>query len=159
MPRRFRGPVERTRDGYRVHIGEHEQAVVGTLMDQLRDLLLTAPADDPRLRRLFPTAYHAHPELDAEYQRLMREELVASRVAAIEGVSAVLAGQSLSEDELYRFMQSLNAVRLVLGTIVDIGEDDDPERVPDDDPMAPELHLYHYLSWLLDWTVRAMSGR
>jgi hypothetical protein len=127
-------------------------------MDELRDLLCTAPPDDARLVRLFPTAYHDDPERDAEYQRLMRDELVSSRLEALGTVERALDSVELDEAELYGFMQSLNAVRLVLGTLLDIGEDDDPELVRDTDPLAPELHLYHYLSWLLDATVRALGG-
>ena len=51
------------------------------------------------------------------------------------------------------FMQSVNAVRLVLGTLLDVGEDDE---LSEDD--GPEHHLYGYLSWVLDASVRALSG-
>ncbi len=158
MARRRKGPVERTRDGFRLHLGPSEQAVVGRLLGELRDLLCTAPPDDPRLVRLFPTAYHDDPERDAEYQRLMRDELVSSRLDALATVEGAVRGDLLDDAELHGFMRSLNAVRLVLGTLLDIGEDDDPELVRDDDPLAAELHLYHYLSWLLDATVRALGG-
>jgi hypothetical protein len=55
------------------------------------------------------------------------------------------------------FMQAVNGVRLVLGTLLDVTEDDDDvER--DDLDAAPEYHLYGYLSWVLDASVRALSG-
>ena len=49
---------------------------------ELRDSLLTTTVD-ASLRRLFPTAYHNDAKKDAEYQRLMREELLASRLSSI----------------------------------------------------------------------------
>lgn len=159
MARRSRGPIERGRDGFQVRLGDHEAEIVGRLMTELRELLLRGEPADPRLRRLFPTAYHDDAELDDEYQRLMREDLVASRLGAIEVVDRALQGTSLAEHELIGFMQSLNAVRLVLGTMLDVSEDSDPDLVADDDPLAPELNLYHYLGWLLDAAVRALSAR
>jgi hypothetical protein len=47
-------------------------------------------------------------------------------------------------------------VRLVLGTILDVSEDDD---VIDIENHVPEFQLYSYLSWLLDSAVAAASGR
>ncbi len=78
--------------------------------------------------------------------------------AALDTVEAVLGRSArkatLSEAQLLAFMQAVNGVRLVLGTMLDVQEDDDMLD-PDDDP---EHHLYAYLSWLLDSTVRALSG-
>ena len=44
------------------------------------------------------------------------------------------------------------------GTLLDVGEDHDPEDIDDDDPMAGEHHLYMFLSWLLDHAVSASMG-
>ena len=55
-------------------------------------------------------------------------------------------------------MQALNAVRLVLGTLLDVGEEHDPSAVRDDDPMVGEHQLYSFLSWLLEHLVRATMG-
>ena len=153
-------PIERSRKGYQLHLDEEEREVLRRLLGQLRDLLV-GPADDPVLRRLFPAAYHLpeHAEHDAEYQRLMREELVASRLTGIETVMGALdAKPPLTEAQLMAFMQSLNGLRLVLGTVLDVGEDDDPDEVDPDHPLAAEQQLYGFLSWLLEWTVRALSS-
>jgi Domain of unknown function (DUF2017) len=53
-------------------------------------------------------------------------------------------------------MQSINAIRLVLGTMLGIDvEDDDGDDA--NRAATPEYHLYDFLSWLLEWTVRALS--
>ena len=52
-------------------------------------------------------------------------------------------------------MQSLNAVRLVLGTMLGITDDDSAEVA--DDGTSSEHQLYTFLSWLLEWTVQALS--
>jgi hypothetical protein len=156
----FRPPVERYRSGFRINIDADERAIVTRLLAQFRDLL-TGPSDNPVLARIFPTAYHLpqHAEQDAEYQRLMREELVASRLSGLELIDAALkAKPPLTEAQLIAFSQGLNGLRLVLGTVLDVSEDDDGESVPPDHPQAVEREIYGYLSWLLEWTVRALTG-
>jgi hypothetical protein len=158
--RRLRSPVQRTRAGtYRLEIDEPAREMVRRLLAEMRELL-AADASDPRVRRLFPTAYHADPERDAEYQRLMRDELVTSRTGAIDAVDEVLRGtEPMSPAQADAFVQSLNALRLVLGTILDVDEVHDSSDREPSDPLLAEHHLYDYLSWLLDAAVRAMSGR
>jgi hypothetical protein len=55
------------------------------------------------------------------------------------------------------FVQSINGLRLVLGEMLDVSENADPDDIADDDPNAAEHHLYNFLSWLLDWAVQALS--
>jgi hypothetical protein len=151
--------VEPLRSGaFRLNIEDGERQLVVRLMGELREVVLRSDPDGPGVRRLFPTAYHSDPEADAEYQRLMREELVASRLAGIETVTTALAAPEMTADELYATMQGINSLRLVLGTMLDLSEDDDLREVTDDDPHAAEAHLYDYLSLLLDHIVGALSG-
>jgi Domain of unknown function (DUF2017) len=154
-------PVTRTGSGYVLHLGREERVLVTRLLDELR-ALLTEPADPELVRRLFPVVHPDNPEREAEYQRLMRDELVASRLAGIEAVSTVLGRTgrkvTLDEAQMVAFMQAVNGVRLVLGTLLDVTEDDelvDREQEVDD---TPEYHLYGYLSWVLDSSVQALSG-
>jgi hypothetical protein len=153
--------VERTADGYVINLDTEERELVARLVAELRALLL---ADDPNnallLQRLFPPAYLQpdDAESEVEYQRFMREELVASRLAALNTVETLLtAGAPLDDEAMNGLLQSLNALRLVLGTLLEVGEDHDPSDVRDDDPLVGEHHLYSFLSWLLEWSVRALS--
>jgi hypothetical protein len=91
----------------------------------------------------------------------MRDELVASRVAAVDAVVELLDAESAERDAVWdegqtiAFMQSTNAIRLVLGSL--LGIDDDQSADDADDAATPEHQLYDFLSWLLEWTVRALS--
>ena len=88
----------------------------------------------------------------------MREELVASRLTAISAVNEALAAKPpLDESQILALMQSLNGLRLVIGTALDVSEEEDLSDVDDDSPNAGEHHLYGFLSWLLEWTVRALD--
>jgi hypothetical protein len=153
-------PVTRSGSGYVLHLGREERALVSRLLDELR-ALLTEPGDPELVRRLFPVVHPDDAQREAEYQRLMRDELVASRLAGIETVSAVLGRSgrkvTLDEGQMLAFMQAVNSVRLVLGTLLDITEDDELDDEADTDD-SPEYHLYGYLSWVLDASVRALSG-
>ena len=160
LRRKFVAPVEAVRGGWRVTLDDEERRLLVRLMGELRELL-TGPDDNELLRRLFPVAYPEDEEKEAEYQRLMREELVASRLAAIESVSRTIdpagdrARQLLDEGETIAFMQSINAIRLVLGSMLGITDDESADDA--DSARSPEHNLYDFLSWLLEWTVRSLS--
>ena len=161
---RFRGPVRAGSKGYSLAIGRDEAALILRLTSELR-ALLTEEATDPQARallaRLFPTAYPDDEELEEEYQRLMREELVASKLAALEIVEGALADDAAPLDDagLLAVMQSINSVRLVLGTMLDVSDDPDADEVTPGLEQSPEYALYAYLSWLLEHCVRALSSR
>jgi hypothetical protein len=141
--------VKRTRSGrYHLRLSDNEREVLRTLPEQLRDLL---EKDDPSLRRLFPPAYAADPEREAEYRRLMREDLVERRRAALDTMSRTVDASDLSEEELAEWLGALNDFRLVLGTQLDVTEDD---------PLidTPEHALYYYLTYLEDSIVTALAG-
>jgi len=117
------------------------------------------------MKRIFPAAYHQEVdrELNTEYQRLMREEILTSRLKGLDAVDGFMAQASgdkaiLTESEMMAFLQALNGVRLVLGTMLDISEDHDIGGVDENDPLVGEYNLYDFLSWILDWAVRAVQG-
>ncbi len=152
---------EPTAAGFIINLRRDERDLVARLIGELRELLLADdPLSEPLLRRLFPPAYHLadDAEADAEYQRLMREELVASRLTAIEEAGRLLESEApLNDAAMQGLLQSLNAVRLVLGTLLDVGEAHDLAEFSDDDPMIGEHHLYQFLSFLLDSAVEALT--
>lgn len=154
------GPVRREGGGFVVELDAEDRATLVGLIGQLRDEI----ASDGRaehLRRLFPAAYHDDAEHEAEYQRLVHEDLASTRLASLVTVGEVLgrdpdAGTlSLSEDELDALMRALNDLRLVIGTLLDVSEDDDADDVGPDDPAYGHVQLYGYLGWLLEGVVRA----
>ena len=169
---RFRPPVRRAKHGFVLHLDRDEVDLLRRLLAELRGLLTEDPAGDDEepdvavrlatmTTRLFPPAHADDPEQEAEYQRLMRDELVTSRIAAIDTVDSMLgSSRPLAESEVIAFMQSVNALRLVLGTMLGVDDDGEPDDDGVDDTLrdAPEYHLYGYLSWLLEWTVRALAG-
>ena len=170
------GPVVRLKNGnFKIDLADDHRRLLTQLIEQLRDSLTTT-TDDANLRRLFPTAYHNDAKKDAEYQRLMRDELLESRLAAIDIAISVLAkDDEITDEQIDFFSRSINSLRLVLGTTLDIAESDYdiPRDTPRDSPQSEnsesgdaiegdeyliQKELYEYLGWLLEWTVSAQSS-
>jgi hypothetical protein len=138
-----------------VRLRPNEKTLVGDLVVQLREQLL-ASTDEPSVRRLFPPAYPDDPERDAGYQVLTRDELLESKLAALDVVERTLdAGGELDDDEMTAWMATLNSLRLVLGTRLDV--DEELPALDHDDPLAPAYAVYEYLGWLLSQVVDALS--
>jgi Domain of unknown function (DUF2017) len=152
--------IRRTRQGdFEVRLPEAERALLGTLVGALRAALDGDVRAEPALRRLFPPAYAGaeDSEAEAEYQALMQDELLASRRAALDVLEATATRERLDEGELLSWMTALNQLRLVLGTRLDVSEDDPPFPDPDD-PAAALHEVYHYLGVLLEAVLDALEG-
>lgn len=152
------GPVEPNGDGtFSINLSEGDRDTMVDLLDQL-GAVVQGGDDDPRTKRLFPVAYHDDSEKESEWQGYMRDELVQSRMSAIEKSIGILrANAPVTEQDLMAFMTSLNSLRLVLGTLLDVREEDDGDDIPEDDPAHGPGQLYGYLGWLLGWTVEALE--
>jgi hypothetical protein len=151
-----RSRIERAGAGrYSISLPKPERELLLSLTDQLRDVLL-ATTEDPSLRRLFPTAYHEDPDRDREYQQLVRDELLERRLAALTLVEETVSTGRLDQTGLTGWLTALNDLRLVLGTRLDVSEDD--LRVDPNDPDAPAYAVYHYLGMLLGEVVDALES-
>ena len=153
-------------DRVRVRLGHDEVAILKGLPDQLRTVLAEG-ADEPVNQRLFPPAYLdvADVEHDAEYHRLMHDDLVEEKLANLDLVGATLARGSssvrrwtveLTGEEAAAWLAVINDLRLALGVRLDITEDYDGD-VDDSDPRAPALRLLSYLGWLEEQLLEALQ--
>ena len=161
---RFRPPVRPKGDRFVVDLGADESEMVRRLTGELREMLAEPELEldegsQALLARLFPVAHPDDDEMEAEYQRLMREELVQSKLSAFDIVDETLSGDGyVDEGQLLAVMQSINSIRLVLGTMLGVTDDPDADEVTPGLEDSAEYHLYGYMSWLLEWCVRALSG-
>ena len=149
--------IKRRRDGrVELRLSDGEAEVLAHVAGQLREAII-ADTDAPALRRLFPPAYADDPEKEAGFRALARDELLESRLAAIDEVDAALADPVMDVERATSLMRSCNALRLVLGTRLDVAEDDDPHLDPED-PEAPAWALYYFLSALVAELVDALAA-
>jgi hypothetical protein len=139
---------------YVLNLDPRERELLRQILGDMR-ALLSLEADDPRVRRLYPAAYADDAEKEDEYRLLTHEELKSSRLANVDAVEASLDAEVLSADQLTAWMQAINALRLVLGTLLDISDDDQELSFDPDGPEARTQALYGYLGALLDEIVDA----
>lgn len=145
------------RDGtIAVQLDEVVREIVGSVCRELRDTL-TETTEQPALRRLFPPAYKDDPERERAYTAISRDELASSRVAALDTVIDTIDDDQIDAGQAEQWMFALNAVRLTLGTLLDISEERDPMDIDEDDPQLPQLLTYDLLSVLLGSLVATIS--
>jgi hypothetical protein len=152
----MRRGIKLRRDGtYAVRLPTEERDVLAALPGQLRDALATG---EPTLYRLFPPAHVDDDEANAEYARLVGAGLLEGKLLALAELERTAYDETLGEDGLGAWLGALESLRLVLGTQLDVTEE---SYTPLDtaDPDAPRLALYHWLSWLQDEVVQALSAR
>jgi hypothetical protein len=150
--------IERDRKGgYRLRLPREERELLASLPRQLREVL-HAEEPDPALRRLFPPAYADDTEADDEYRRLMRAELMEGKLAALRVVEETAYAEHLTGDDLEGWLGAIESLRLYLGTQLDVTEDSYENALDPNDPAAPALALYGYLSWLQEQAVEALSA-
>ena len=140
--------------GFRLNLDPEERELLRGLAPQFVELL-----DDPSqpvLERLFPPAYSSpeHIEQQDEYRRLMQEDLVDRHRHELELLASTAGAETLTEEQLLAWTRALNSLRLVLGTYLDVSEDDDRGT-----PESPEEAMYQWLSYLLGEAIEALSGQ
>jgi hypothetical protein len=157
-------------DGLDLSLHETEVAVLRDLAGQVGSLVAedaTEPGADAVRDRLFPRAY-LDPTADVEeqeFQSVVHEDLVRAKSDAVAAIVTALdaapVGRGgvvtvpLDDDGLEQWVGALNDIRLALGVTLAVTEDMD--EVAQDDPRAPGLELYHWLTWLQGSLVEALT--
>lgn len=151
--------IQRLPDGkFAIRLADEVRELLAQLVGQMAELLTEQP-DDPSLHRLFPTAYVDDPFRDAEYQVVVGDQLRESRHHSYELVAQTARRDVIDEAELSAWMRALNDLRLVLGTRLDVSEDDDMVGLDADfeDPEIQARWLYETLGQLQFEVVDALS--
>ena len=142
-------------DTYTISLGPNERDLIRSVAEQLKKILVET--DGPVLRRLFPPPYGDDDERNEGYAALARPELIENRLASLDVVIGSAEATTLDEDSMAAWMRSINDVRLVLGTVLDIT--DDSEEVEVDDSNVATYQAYEVLGMLLETIVAARSER
>jgi hypothetical protein len=133
------------------------RTVIGQVCSELR-AHLEAEVDDPALRRLFPTAYPDDAARERAYESLVRDDLLRGRFAALDTVQRTVDSDTITRDEAEQWLTAINAVRLTLGTRLDVSEDDNHLDLDPEDPRHTQYVVYDLLGVLLGSIVAALSG-
>jgi Domain of unknown function (DUF2017) len=153
---RFR---KRSDGRFSVSLHQNERDLLASLPDQLIELLAEG---DASLARLFPPAYVDDLERDREYQRLMNEDLLIRKKESAQILAATAHAKVLEPEQMMRWMGAVNDLRLVIGTQLNITEDDEDREdfydLPDDDPQRYRFIVYMFLTALLSGILTALMG-
>ena len=153
-----RQPVVPNGDGtYSLNLREEERALIAAIVPDLRSLLADDPNDE-MLTRLFPTARPDDAEAEAEYRDMVRDELVSKRLARLDIVAELAEATALDQEQLAAWMGAINDIRLVLGTRLEVTEDDEFEETDEADAESVARSAYWYLGWLLEHLVEASAS-
>lgn len=129
-----------------VRLDDTLRELLARVTEELRELLLLDEVDE--VRRLFPTAYPDDEALEAEYREMVHDQLLMQRLDGIDKVQASIHDESISIELADHWMNTINQCRLVLGTRLDVSEEDGP--VAEDDPDAQARVIYQVLSHVLE---------
>ena len=150
-------PIERTETGdFLLRLGPEERGLLRRLSAELEELLAAEP-EDPSLRRLRPRAYEDE-EVEREFRSLMGSELESLRLENLRGLAETAGRDRLDAEELDRWLAALNDLRLVLGTRLDVTEDQFADGFDPRAPHAYELAVYAFLTWLQEAAIEAASS-
>lgn len=146
-------PFSKSGGMIRVRLEPQVRQLIASMIDQLRELLLID--DGEELTRLYPTAYPDDRDRQADYHDATHDQLLMSRLEAIDVVEATIDADELTIDQADAWLTTVNQVRLALGTRLDVTEDD--HSLDPDDPDVSGMVVYQLLSHVLDslTTVRA----
>ncbi len=153
------GRVKRTRKGFQLRFPAAEREVLRKLPGQLRELMQQDDASsDPAMKRLFPPAYLDDEEAAAEFARVVRDDLLAQRMVAIETMERTLDADRLTEDELVAWLAAINDLRLVLGVRLAVTEESTVADYTGDEEAESTYAVYRYLSYVEEDVVEALSA-
>jgi hypothetical protein len=130
----------------------------------------STPPEIPALERLLPDFHRpdadatVNPDdeagdLNGALRSLHEPSIIDAKLAAGTVILRTVPEDGgkvvLNPEQAEAWLYGLNDVRLALGTTLGI-DSDTPETLDDDDPRAPHLDVYHWLTWMQDSLVQAL---
>jgi hypothetical protein len=161
---RRRISAARNGDGCVLRLPAPERELLRTLPDELAPILAAFGSDNTEppggvpesMRRLFPPAYSKDDEAQRHYADLTRAELADHHRQALELLASTASATALDADEMQGWLTALNDLRLVLGTVLGVTEEDDI-----DEPigsLSQQMIVYRYLSGLQAELLDVLEG-
>ena len=134
-----------------VRLDDTLKTLLRNVTEELRELLLLDEVDE--VKRLYPTAYPDDEKLEEGYRELGHDNLLMQRLDGIDKVQSSLDDETISLDIADHWMNTINQCRLVLGTRLDVGEEE--PSIQEDDPDAQAKIIYQVLSHMLEQLTQA----
>jgi hypothetical protein len=141
-------------DQWRVRLSPVERTLLRSLPEQAMPLV---GSEDPSVQRLFPPAYVGvdHTDAQADYRVATAGELADHHRQALAELAASAGNPVISTEQLHLWLGALEALRLVLGTQLDVNEHHATGSSEHTD--NPRYAVYYFLSSLQDQVVGALA--
>lgn len=129
--------------------------------------------DDATLGRLLPDFHRpdqdettapdaATGDLNGALRSVHEPHIIAAKTGAAQVILDTLPAEggalSLTEKQAEQWLTAINDIRLALGAMLGVTEST-PDQLPDGDPMAPHLDVYHWLTVVQELLVVALMGK
>ncbi|KAA2261231.1 DUF2017 domain-containing protein [Solihabitans fulvus] len=162
----IRGLVSQVQDMLQARAEEAPQDELAELTG-IRTGASTSP-DDPILSRLLPDFHRLDPDApdpgEADSASALRSLHEPELLDLKNGVAAVVLDTCppqggavvLADEQAEAWLSAINDVRLALGTALDISEDM-PDELPEEDPRSAHLGVYHWLTWVQETLIEAIT--
>ena len=148
--------------GARLELEGYEADLLRQLLKEMK-LLLEAdiPPSDAVMKRLFPDAFEDEQRAEA-YRELIGDELHDRKVVALRTAQELVGASGpvdadLDDEQIDRLLALLTDIRLAIGTRLDVTEERMAADVEPEDPDAAALSVLHWLGWLQESILAAIS--
>jgi hypothetical protein len=112
------------------------------------------------LARLLPDFSREDESLSGGMRSLHEPELLAAKDGVARVVLETCPARGgrvrLTAEQAAAWLSALNDVRLALGTTLEVSEGM-PDELPPDDPRASHLPVYHWLTWVQESLIHAVT--
>jgi len=137
----------KAKDGeIQVRLDDNLRALLMKVSEELREVLLVDEGE--QVTRLYPPAYPDDEESQDQYREMVHDQLLMQRLDGIDKLQASVDDEQISSDVADTWMNTINQARLVLGTQLDVSEEDGP--VENNDPDLQSKIVYQVLSHILE---------
>ncbi len=158
-----------TKAGVRARLDDREMLLVVTALsktfaefEESTDEMVQGGLLNPTLLRLFPTTHVDDADAEREYQQMVRPTLAKTHLESMRHVHDGLKQLSehggsieLTLEQARGWLRGLNVMRLVMGTQLDVSEDELPS-ITGDTERDKEHVEFIYLGLMLDELVNAV---
>lgn len=154
--------LEAAGSGIALMLERDEAVVVVSLLDDMIEFLSFDNPDDAIEKRLFPNAYDDDAEAE-KFTEMVGDELRSTKIRNLElmrtGIDHSGGRTILTADDAETWLRGLSDLRLALGTRLEVTEEKMARIPEEDDPEAPALGLLHWLAWLQEMMIEALTQR
>lgn len=140
---------------YKIEISDWQGHLFRNLIEEVKGFI--DDKGNPLADLLFPVAYENDEAANIEYSSLTYEDLLKSHLAALRILEEISEIDEVPESTLLQIMQAVNILRLILGTRLEIRDEDEPSGITENHPDHNLWLIYHLLGENLSIIVDSIS--